>query len=165
MEDCYQSCQEGNTLSKVGDVKADVKSMQAQATNISSYICVAYVKLAEPCTPMTEFRVKIWRSKAGKSGTPLVKLCSLPPPNNICHLQVAIWRAALLKSPLTMDPTNQGWELDHQGIRLPRTVPTGTLSASADILNLIHCNCKTSGCLTAACSYSKTRVGRHVSTL
>jgi hypothetical protein len=133
---------------------------------------VAYVKLAEPCTPMTEFRVKIWRSKAGNSDTPLVKLCSLPQTNdafveniNICHLQVAIWRAALLKSPLTMDPTNQSWELDHQGIRLPRTVPTGTLSASADILNLIHCNCKTSGCLTAACSYSKTRVGRHVSTL
>ena len=111
---------------------------------------------------MTEFRVKIWCSKAGKSGSLLVKLCSLPPTNdafveniNICHLQVAIWKAALLQSPLTMDPTNHGWELDHQGIRLPRTVPTGTLSAPADILNLIHCNCKTSGCLTAACSCSK----------
>ncbi|KAK2157858.1 hypothetical protein NP493_1847g00032 [Ridgeia piscesae] len=57
-----------------------------------------------------------------------------------------------------MDPTGHGWELDHQGILLPRTVPTGTLSAPAVILHLIHCNCKTSGCLTAACSCSKVVV-------
>ena len=63
------------SLSKVGDVKADMKSMQAQATE---FICAAYGKVAEPCTSMTEYRVKTWRSKIGKSGASSVKLCSLP---------------------------------------------------------------------------------------
>ena len=54
-----------------------------------------------------------------------------------------------------MYPTSHGWELDHQGILLPRTVATGTLSAPADILKLVHWNGKTSGCLTATCICSK----------
>ena len=95
---------------------------------------------------MTECRAKMWRSTTGKSGASSVKLCSLPPTNdafveniNRCHLRVT-WKAALLESPHTMDPTSHGWELDHQGTMLPRTVPTGTLSAPADILKLMHCN-------------------------
>ena len=51
------------SLSKVGEVKTDMKSMQAQATK-----CAAYGKVAEPCTSMTECRVNMWRSKTGKSG-------------------------------------------------------------------------------------------------
>ena len=136
-----------------------MKSVQAQATE---FICAAYGKVAVTCTSMTECRVKTWRSKTGKNGAPSVILCSLPPTNdafveniNICHLQVATWKTALLESPPTIDPTSHGWELDHQGILLPRTVPTGTLSAPADILELIHCNCKTSGCLTVTCICSK----------
>ena len=124
------------SLSKVGDVKADIKSVQAQATK---FICVRYGKVAEPSTSMTECLVKTWLSKTGKSGAPSVKLCSLPPTNdsfveniNRYHLQVATWKAVLLASPSTMDPTSHGWELDHQGILLPRTVPTGTLSAPAN---------------------------------
>ena len=35
---------------------------------------------------------------------------------------------------------------------VPRTVPSGTLSAPLDLLQLFHCNCKASGCRTAACS-------------
>ena len=99
--------------------------------------------------------------KTWKRGAPSVKLCSLPPTNdafveniNKCQLQVATWKA-VLPDTLTMDPTSHGWELDHQGILLPRTVPTGTLSIPADILKLIHSNCKTSGCLTAPCICSK----------
>jgi hypothetical protein len=147
------------SLSTVDDVKADMKLVQAQATK---FICAAYGKVAGPCTSMTECRVKMWRSKTGKSGASSVKLCSLPPTNdafveniNRCRLQVAAWKAALLESPPTMDPTGHGWELDHQRILLPQTVPTSTLSTPADILKLIHCNSKTSGCLTAACSCLK----------
>jgi len=54
-----------------------------------------------------------------------------------------------------MDPTSHGWELEHHDIQLPRKVPTGTLTAPADILKLIHNNCKTSRCLTTGCSCSK----------
>jgi hypothetical protein len=85
-------------------VKVDMKSVQVQATK---FICAGYGKVvAEPCTSMTECRVKTWRSKTGKSGAPSVKLCSLPPTNdafveniNTCHLQIATWKAALLESP------------------------------------------------------------------
>ena len=69
---------------------------------------------------MTECRVKMWRSKTGKSCASSVKLCSIPPATteaftenvHICHLQVAIWKAALLESPPEMNSTKYGWELD-----------------------------------------------------
>ena len=48
------------SLSKFGDVKTDMKSVQAQATK---FICASYGKVTEPCTSITECRVKMWRSK------------------------------------------------------------------------------------------------------
>ena len=53
-----------------------------------------------------------------------------------------------------MDSTTYDYdcELDHLGILVPGTVPSGTLSATPDVLQLIHCNCKASGCRTVACS-------------
>ncbi|KAG1698341.1 hypothetical protein GQR58_005786 [Nymphon striatum] len=142
------------SLSEVGDVKADMKSVQAQATK---FICAAYGKVADSCTSMTECRVKMWRFKTGKSGASSVKLCSLPPTNDafvqnihICHFEVATWKAALLESPPTLNPTSHGWEMDHQGALQPRTIPADKLSAPPEILKLIHCSCKTSGCITAA---------------
>ena len=100
--------------------------------------------------------------KTGKSGASSVKLCSIPPTTesfteNVhrCHLQVAIWKASLLESPPEMDATKYGWELDHLDVLVPRTVPSGTLSAPPDILQLNHCNGKASGCRTAACSCTK----------
>ena len=67
------------SLSKVGDVNADMKSVQAQATK---FMCATYGKVAEPCTYMTKCRVNMWRSKTGKSGTSSVKLCLLLPTND-----------------------------------------------------------------------------------
>ena len=97
------------TNAKVGDVKADMKSLQAQ---VSKLICATYGNVAESCISMAECRVNMWRYITAKSCTSSVKLCSLPPTNdafvvniNRCHLQVATWKAALLKSPPTMDPT------------------------------------------------------------
>ena len=48
----------------------------------------------------------------------------------------------------------QRWELDHLGGLVPRTVPSGILSAPPDILQLIH-SYKASGCRTAAPSCTK----------
>ena len=142
----------------IGDVHAEIKSVVAQATK---FMCTAYGKVAESCNSMTECRVKMWRSKTGKSGVSSLKLCSIPPTTETftenvhrCHLQVAIWKAALLESP-EIDSTKYGWELDHIGILVPLTVPSGTSSAPPDILQLIHCNGKASGCRTAACSCTK----------
>ena len=144
-------------LSEIGDRNADIAQVEAQATQ---FMCAAYGK--ESCASMIECRVKLWRSKTGKSGASSVKLSSLPPTTSAfienvhrCHFQVAIWKAALLESPPDMDPASFGWEYDHQRILVPQTVPPGTLSAPSYILELIRCNCKSSGCRTAVCSCSK----------
>ena len=104
----------------IGDVHAEIKYVEAQATKC---MYTAYGKEAESCNSMTECRVKMWRSKTGKSGASSVKLCSIPPTTeaftdnvHICHLQVAVWKAALLESPPDMDSTKYGWGLDHLGI-------------------------------------------------
>ena len=68
---------------------------------------------------------------------------------------MAIWKAALLESPPEMDSTKYGWELDHLDNLVPQTVPSGTLSAPPDILQLVHCNGKASRYRTAACSCTK----------
>ena len=49
----------------IGDVHAEIKSIEAQATK---FMCAAYGKVAESCNSMTECMVKMWRSKTGKSG-------------------------------------------------------------------------------------------------
>ena len=54
-----------------------------------------------------------------------------------------------------MDSTTYDCELDHLGILVPRTVPSGTLSATPDVLQLIHCIGKPSGCRTVSCSCTK----------
>jgi len=51
------------SLSKVGDVNADMKSVEAQATN---FICAAYGKITQSCTSMTECRVKCGTPKQGR---------------------------------------------------------------------------------------------------
>ena len=93
----------------IGDVHADIKSVEAQSTK---FMCAAYGKVAESCNSMEECRVKMWRSKIGKRGASSVKLCFIPPTTevltenvHICHLQVAIWKTALLESPPEMDST------------------------------------------------------------
>ena len=137
----------GCQLSDIGNVQAEMKNVEAQAT---TFICAAYSKGAKSCKSMTECRIKMWHSKTGTNGASSVKLYSLPPTNEAfienvhrCHLQVAIWKAALLVSPPKLETQKYGWERNHQGILFPRTIPPGTLSAPQNILQLIRCNCKT----------------------
>ena len=47
----------------IGDVHAEIKSVEAQATK---FMCAAYGKVAESCNSMPECRVKMWRSKQGR---------------------------------------------------------------------------------------------------
>ena len=129
------------------DVHAEIKSVEAQTTE---FTCAAYGKvLAESCNSMTEYRVKMWRSETGKSGASSVKLCSIPPTTetftenvHICHLQVAIWKAALLELPPEMDATRYGWELDHLHLYMFWFREQCLLvhcRPPADIIQLIHC--------------------------
>ena len=145
----------------IGGVHAELKSVEAHAIK---FMCAAYGKVAESCNSLAECMVNMLRSKTVKSGASSVKLCSIPPITEAftenadrCHLQLAIWKAALLESPPEIDLTKYGWEFDHLRSLVPRTVASGTLSAPPDIivLQLIHCNCKASGCRTAASSCTK----------
>ena len=49
----------------IGDVHAEIKSVEAHATK---FMCAAYGKVVESCNSMTECMIKMWRSKTGKSG-------------------------------------------------------------------------------------------------
>ena len=69
MEQCFP-------LLCIGDMHAEITYVEAQATK---FMCAAYGKVAESCNSMTECRIKMWRSKTGKSGPSSVKLCSIPP--------------------------------------------------------------------------------------
>ena len=60
-------------------------------------------------------------------------------------------QVALQDRPPSLDPTEYGWEIDHQGTLIPRIAQQGTLFALPYILRLIRCQCKTSECRTAAC--------------
>ena len=62
----------------IGDVHAEIKYVEAQATEFMIFVCAAYGNVAESCNTMTEYRVKMWRSETGKSGASSVKLCSIP---------------------------------------------------------------------------------------
>ncbi len=143
----------------IGDVHAEINYVEAQATK---FMCTAYGKVAESCNSMTECRVKMWRSKTGKSGASSVKLCSIPPTTDrsiqrtCAHMPPSSGNMEGSTSWVTRNWLKKyGWELDHIGILVPRTVPSGTLSAPPDTLELIHCNGKASGCRTAACSCTK----------
>ena len=141
------------SLNSIGNIKAEMETVKTQAT---SFICAAYGASVKSCTSMTECRVKLWGLKTGITSS---KLCSLPPTDAAflqhvlrAHLQVAIWKSALHESPPDIDPTEYGWDKDHQGNLIPRTVAPGTLDAPPEILHLIRCQCKTSECRTAACN-------------
>ena len=83
-------------LFSVGDVNAGMQSVLVQA---SGFMSTAYGKVAESGSSMTECRVKMWRTKIGKSGATSVKLSALPPTTDAfienvyrCHMQVANWK-------------------------------------------------------------------------
>ena len=125
----------------------------------TKFICSAYGQNVSNCSSMTQCRIKLWYLKTGKNGARSLKLKTLPPTTsafiehvNRAHLQVAISKSALHDSPPDINPTDYGWETDHQGILVPRTVLKGTLYAPPNILRLIRCQCKTSECRTAACN-------------
>ena len=147
------------SLGAIGHIEASMDSAMSQAV---AFMSAAYGKVVESCKSMTECRLQLWKLKTGKSGATSPKLCTLPPTNEAfsekvkrCHLQVAIWKSPIDGSPPAIVPSAYGWEPDHQGVMIPRTVPTGTDLAPQYILKMIRCNCKRWGCHTASCSCSK----------
>ena len=104
-------------MRKIAGLINPFDSMHLRRLIYVTIMCALYGKVPECCASMTECRVKLWRSKTGKSGASSVKLSSLPPTTSAfienvhrCHFQVAIWKAALLESPPDMDTASFGWE-------------------------------------------------------
>ena len=84
----------------IGDVHAGIEYVEIQVRGKVSVSC---------------------HSREVKCGASSVKLCSIPTHSEafteyvhilLCHIQVAIWKAALIESPPEMDSIKYGWELD-----------------------------------------------------
>ncbi len=125
------------SLNMMGDTNVNFDTVLQQATRFMS---AAYGKGTVGCTSMTDCRLKLWKSKTSKAGASSIKLCSLPPTTEAftenvrrCHLQVAIWKAALDDAPPSMDPCENGWEFNHENILIPHTVPTGTVLTLVEV--------------------------------
>ena len=109
----------------------------------------------------------VWQHKTARGKSQSFKFASLPPSSaefrlhvRRAHYQACLWTAALNSDPPDMNPTDFGWKVDPSNqILLPVTLPTGTLAAPQQVLNLLCCNCSsTEACSTRRCSCRKTEL-------
>ena len=137
------------SLSKVGDVTADMKSVEAQATN---FICAAYGKITQSCTSMTECgtpkhgRVVHHQYNSDRFHQPVMHSSKMYT-EDICKLRYGrqhfkshnqIWTQQSMVGSLTTSVfcSHEQCHLVHCRHR--------------QILQLIRCSCQTSRCRTAA---------------
>jgi len=117
------------------------------------FVATLYGKDQE--TSLNKMRASIFKKKiAGQRHIP-PKLSSLPPTMAAfklhCqrgHFQTALWKAADMPSPQDLSPLQYGWEISGLEFR-PVLNPPGQLAAPDEVLNVVHCGCKT-GCKTAS---------------
>ena len=145
-------------LTYVGDTSRIMSEVTAQAT---PFILACYGQTK--CTSLTGARQKMWANKVGQSVAGAPKLASLPPTNEAfnenvarAHLQVAVWRNALLPDPPAIDPTAFGWSLEEGSkTSIPTTLPSDTPLAPDDLLKLVRCSCSSeTPCKTQRCGCS-----------
>ena len=75
-----------------------------------------------------------------------LKLCSPPTTETFTEnaKRAAHWKASIEGTVSPIDALTHGWEHDGSYLK-PMTVPDGTLSAPAAVLEMIRCGCA-SGC-------------------
>ncbi|KAG0713655.1 hypothetical protein GWK47_015737 [Chionoecetes opilio] len=137
----------GLNLNMIGNAEANWPEVLEKATK-SIASCFGQSKN----NSMSEARVSVWTSRAGKSGATVTpKLCFLPTTEafieNVkrAHLQTCIWKNALQLDPPDLEPTSYGWIKESRTKSLlPTTVPTNVQLAPNHILKLIRCTCSTS---------------------
>lgn len=135
----------GYSLLLLGDITAPISSIIEQAS-----ICVTKCYGKGNCTTTTEARIKLWHEKMGKNCSQAPQLSSLPPTNeafaeNIkrAHLQMCVWKSALLSDPPKLDPTMYGYYKDTaQKTLVSLTLPEDVPLTPSEILKLIKCSCE-----------------------
>ena len=98
---------------------------------------------------MTKCSQKLWAHKIGAQGAYSTKVESLPPTKaafrqNVlrAHMQVCIWKSALMPNPPDLNPTDYGWVKDKENKSIvPVTLPTGISAAPENALKLVRCEC------------------------
>ena len=116
---------------------------------------------------MSDVRYRVWQHKTARGKSRSCKLASLPPSSAAFRLhvqraqyQACLWTAALGSDPPAMNPTDYGWKADPTNhVLLPITLPTGSLAAPKEVLNLLCCSClATNACSSRNCTCRKAEL-------
>lgn len=146
----------------LGDKTATIDDLERKAV---SFIATCYG--SEKTSSMSEVRYNIWQHKTARGKSQKFKLASLPPSSAAFRLhvqraqyQACLWTAALDSEPPEMNAADYGWKADPSNRNLlPVTLPSGTMVAPKQVLNLLCCNCSsTEACSTRRCTCRKSEL-------
>ena len=147
----------GKAIEHLGDPDASMIDVISEATQ---FVATCYG--VNNASTMSEARLKVWTSKAGKVKAIAPKLSTLPPTTEAfeeyikrAHHQAMIWNAAKLPHPPTVDVEKFGWRKEESSRTLkPVMIPAECLVAPMSILELIKLNCSSQHiqCASNRCS-------------
>lgn len=155
-----KALRQGNLPPLLGDRDANLDDLEAKAISL-----IASCYGSKTTSSMSDVRFNIWQHKTARGKSESFKLASLPQTSAAfrlhvqrAHYQALLWTSALNSDQPEMNPTDFGWEAGPANqILLPVPLPTGTLAAPQQVLNLLCCNCSsTEACSTRRCSCRKT---------
>ena len=138
---------EGYTFNHLGDLNSSLDDVMKEAT---SFICTCYGSKQKE--DLSEARIDLWSKKMGKKNiTAAPPLKTIPPTTEAfrenvlrAHIQIAVWRSALMPDPPSFDPSDYGWTREEATKTLtPRTLPQDVALAPPEVLKLLRCGCST----------------------
>ena len=153
----------GCLLDLLGDLNEDIESVVSQAT---TFISRCYKKDCTE-TDMSNTRIKMWQQRFAKSSTTAKFLSTLPPTTEAftqnvlrAHLQTYIWKSALQRHPVNLDPLDYGFKTNEITRTLdPILIPENFALAPEALLKLIKCSCaQEMSCKNAQCGCFKARL-------
>ena len=146
----------------LGDFEANFDELEATAVKF-----IARCYGSRNVGSMSEVRLCVWQHKTSKGKSQKFRLPVLPPTSSAfqlhikrAHFQACLWMSALQADPPTWDSTDYGWMDDRANeILLPVSLPTGTLAAPEQVLNLLCCSCtSTDACSSRRCTCNKSDI-------
>ena len=153
----------GYTFTQLGHLNSSLDDVMREAT---SFICACYGSKHKE--DLSEARINVWSKKIGKKNiTAAPPLKTLPPTTEAfrenvlrAHVQISVWRSAMLPEPPSFDPTDYGWTREENTKTLtPRTLPTDVAVAPPEVLKLLRCGCSTNEpCSSHRCGCYKGRL-------
>ncbi|MPC66781.1 hypothetical protein E2C01_060934 [Portunus trituberculatus] len=132
----------GATAKEHEDIPKDANFDDLEVKAIS-FIASCYG--SKTTSSMSDVRFNIWQHKTARGKSESFKLASLPPTSAAfrlhvqrVHYEACLWISALNSDPPEMNLTDFGWKVGPANqILLPVPLPTGTLAAPQQVLNLL----------------------------